>query len=187
MSGRKILLQRGDSRAGAEREPRPDRPAGPPRAGERDGHGRDGRDGRDGRPDGRGERDRAPRRPPDEPLKVVVRHLPPLLSETEFAAAVAEWTPDEAVEYKYYVAGKIPKNRAKPPVDSRAYIKFRTLDQVVTFNKAFGGHALADSKGTHAPGHADAGNRRQTVVELAPYGKVPKQRRRADPRENTID
>ncbi|KAI4517998.1 hypothetical protein K525DRAFT_176752, partial [Schizophyllum commune Loenen D] len=65
----------------------------------------------------------------------------------------------------------------KENVPSRAYIVFKTDDQVATFGKEYDGHLFRDK----------AGNEFQAVVEFAPYQKVPSEKKKVDVRAGTIE
>lgn len=75
--------------------------------------------------------------------KVVVRNLPPALSEASLREAV-----DKAAAGSYdwlaYFPGKIG---AKRTVLSRAYIRFISIEAVVEFKTKFDGHVFISSKG----------------------------------------
>lgn len=94
-------------------------------------------------------------------LKVVVRGLPPNLPESVFKDTTKEWINETTVDWYYYVTGKLYERCVpwlfkvlmlsgnKPNVRSRAYAKFKSLDALVTFHKAFNCHIFTDSKGDY--------------------------------------
>ncbi|KAJ3056628.1 hypothetical protein HK097_005552 [Rhizophlyctis rosea] len=107
--------------------------------------------------------------------KAVVRRLPPNLPEEVFKSSIDNWLP--GTDWYDFVPGKLAKSKAKEHVFSRAYLHFKTFENLIEFAKAYGGHLFVDSRG----------NEHRAVVEFAPYQRVPKKRRKADPRLNTID
>ncbi|PWN28341.1 hypothetical protein BDZ90DRAFT_231327 [Jaminaea rosea] len=101
----------------------------------------------------------------------------------------------EKLVWRRYVQGKFktPPNAASsssqsslPHVHSRAYLRFRSLTDLLDFHRNFDGHVFRDSKGRESV----------ALVEWAPYQKVPplasvaggqtQVRRRPDKREGTI-
>ncbi|KAL1660096.1 Smg-4/UPF3 family-domain-containing protein [Schizophyllum commune] len=110
-------------------------------------------------------------------LKIVVRRLPPNLPEAIFWESVQAWVSEETVSWRTYWPGKIRSRPDKENVPSRAYIVFKTDDQVATFGKEYDGHLFRDK----------AGNEFQAVVEFAPYQKVPSEKKKVDVRAGTIE
>ncbi len=100
---------------------------------------------------------------PTERLKTVVRRLPPNLPEEIFWQSVQTWVTDETVIWKTYFPGKFRKRCAlllaaykqfltlnslnKENIPSRAYIAFKTEDQVAEFGQGFDGHVFKDKAG----------------------------------------
>jgi len=104
-------------------------------------------------------------------LKVVVRRLPPNLPEPIFWNSVAQWVSSESITWKSFHPGKprsrfdllihysaastyesiIPRLRnrrpEKPNVSSRAYIVFKTIEQVSRFSREYDGHIFRDKQG----------------------------------------
>ncbi|KAK0219750.1 Smg-4/UPF3 family-domain-containing protein [Armillaria nabsnona] len=114
---------------------------------------------------------------PTERLKTVVRRLPPNLPEEIFWQSVQTWVTDETVIWKTYFPGKFRKRLNKENIPSRAYIAFKTEDQVAEFGQGFDGHVFKDKAGTES----------QAVVEFAPYQKVPTEKKKPDARVGTIE
>lgn len=111
-------------------------------------------------------------------LKCVVRKLPARLPKEVFLAAAAAWVNDETIEWMSYVEGKVPKNTAgKPVVQSRAYLLFKSHEQLVAFHREFHGHAFVDRR---------QGKENRAVVEYAPNQRVPRPDRH-DAKQSTID
>ncbi|KAK9368039.1 Smg-4/UPF3 family-domain-containing protein [Lipomyces kononenkoae] len=109
--------------------------------------------------------------------KFVIRRLPPLYTEEEFKAVTAEYLNPSTVEWSYYVQGKMHKSKSTPTTYSRAYAKFKDVESLIAFNKAFGGKAVKDTKG----------NESAMQIEFAPYEKIPKAKVKTDARQGTID
>jgi len=107
---------------------------------------------------------------PGERLKIVVRRLPSNLPEDIFWQSVSNWVSTDSVSWKAYYPGK-PKKRYAPMVKregkliyyirmnkenipSRAYIAFKTQEQVAIFGREYDGHKFIDKAGgvpTRAP------------------------------------
>ena len=109
-------------------------------------------------------------------LKVVVRCLPPTLSEENFKKQVDEKYEDEYAWLRYW-KGKVAGKKGQQ-VLSRCYIQFKKPETILQFRKDFQGHAYINDKGV----------RFQAMVQAAPYQKCPKpkNKRRRDPKQNTI-
>ncbi|KAJ7784277.1 Smg-4/UPF3 family-domain-containing protein [Mycena metata] len=115
--------------------------------------------------------------PTTERLKTVVRRLPPNLPEDIFWQSVQSWVSDETVSWKIYYPGKLRKRLNKENVSSRAYIAFKTEEQLAQFSRDYDGHLFRDK----------AGNESYAVVEYAPYQKVPPEKKKTDARSGTIE
>jgi len=107
------------------------------------------------------------------PCKVVVRRLPPTMSEAQFLEQVA---PVPEHDYFRYVVADWSLG-----LDAfcRAYINFARHDDIYIFQERFDGYVFVDSKG----GEFEA------VVEFAPHQKVCSGGggRRKDPKLATLD
>ncbi|TFY63737.1 hypothetical protein EVG20_g6199, partial [Dentipellis fragilis] len=112
-----------------------------------------------------------------ERLKTIVRRLPANLPEDIFWQSVQKWVTDDAVTWKVFYPGKLRKKLNKENVHSRAYIAFRTEEQLADFSRGYDGHIFRDK----------AGNESQAIVEFAPYQKVPLEKKKVDNRNATID
>lgn len=66
---------------------------------------------------------------------------------------------------------------AKESRPALAFIHFRSIPDMLNFYKHFDGHLFVDSRGKES----------RASVELAPYQKIPKKRRKQDYRDNTIE
>ncbi|GMI74375.1 hypothetical protein like AT1G33980 [Hibiscus trionum] len=104
--------------------------------------------------------------------KVVLRHLPPSISETMLIQQV-----DSAFAARYnwfsFRPGKISQ---KHQSCSRLYIDFKSLEDVLEFAEFFNGHVFVNEKGTQF----------KTIVEYAPSQRVPKHCSKNNGREGTI-
>ncbi|XP_038683840.1 regulator of nonsense transcripts UPF3-like isoform X1 [Tripterygium wilfordii] len=104
--------------------------------------------------------------------KVVLRHLPPAISEAMLMGQV-----DSAFAGRYNWVSFCPgKNSQKHQTYSRAYIDFKRPEDVFDFAEFFNGHVFVNEKGTQF----------KTIVEYAPSQRVPKQWLKKDGREGTI-
>ncbi|KAI9008600.1 Smg-4/UPF3 family-domain-containing protein [Hyaloraphidium curvatum] len=109
------------------------------------------------------------------PTKVVVRRLPPALPEDVLRTSLEKWLP--ATDWWLFVPGKLSKTKAKESQFARAYMHFRSPDAVVEFSRAYDGHAFVDSRG----------NEYRAVVELAPSQRMPKPKKKRDPKQGSIE
>ncbi|KAG8650319.1 regulator of nonsense transcripts UPF3 isoform X3 [Manihot esculenta] len=107
-----------------------------------------------------------------EKTKVVVRHLPPTISQVTFMEQI-----DVAFAGRYnWVWFRPGKNSQKHQSHSRAYIDFKRPEDVIEFAEFFNGHLFVSEKGTQF----------RAIVEYAPSQRVPKQWFKKDGREGTI-
>jgi len=123
------------------------------------------------------------RRPPrgeDRPkTKLVVRHLPPDLTEANFRASLTaacpyEW--EDEISWFYYVQGQT--SDFATVALSRAYISFQTLPALFDFSDAVNGRVFPDSKGKEFV----------ALVEYAASQKLPKSSKpRHNPKDGTIE
>jgi len=107
-------------------------------------------------------------------LKVVVRGLPAQLTEQTFQSSIEKF--HDLVDFYYYVPGRISE---KKNVNSRAYLNFKTADDLQEFGRIFDGHTFVTSKGKE----------QKAKVEFAPFQKTPNKvkKRGPDAREGTIE
>ena len=115
--------------------------------------------------------------PIKDKVKAVIRRLPPNLPEDVFWQSVQQWVTDDAVLWKAFYPGKVRKAYNKLSTPSRAYVAFKTGEQLLAFSQAYDGHTFRDKAGqeTHA------------VVEFAPCQKVPNEKKKIDTRIGTIE
>ncbi|XP_076250760.1 UPF3 regulator of nonsense mediated mRNA decay [Rhynchophorus ferrugineus] len=110
----------------------------------------------------------------EKPLtKVVIRRLPPTMTQEEFLNQVS---PVPEYNYIYYVKGDMSLGEHS---FARAYINFICPEDVYSFKERFDNYVFVDNKG-----HEYA-----AVVEFAPFQKIPKKRgkNRMDPKCATIE
>ncbi|XP_050716681.1 regulator of nonsense transcripts 3B-like [Eriocheir sinensis] len=108
------------------------------------------------------------------PTKVVVRRLPPTMTEEEFLEAV---TP--LPEHDYF--SFCPSDGSLGSINSftRVYINFKSQGDIFIFRDKFDGYVFVDKKGNEYP----------AMVEFAPFQKVPRKggSKKKDARCGTID
>ncbi|KAH8422361.1 putative nonsense-mediated mRNA decay protein Upf3 [Aspergillus melleus] len=130
----------------------------------------------------------APKKPPKPAaprLKLLVRRLPPGLTQAEFESAVGpEWKPGAGkVDWFQYKAGKVSKDPAKPSRPSRAYIHLNSSDHIIPLSNKVRQTSFVDARSTSN----DPVLIGPPSVEYAPYAKIPGNRVRKDARQGTID
>eukprot|EP00976_Prorocentrum_cordatum_P052291 1055290-Prorocentrum_minimum.AAC.1 len=109
----------------------------------------------------------------DPRTKLVIRKLPPNLSQEAFQDTIGE-TFLAPPTWFAYTQGKVGHKRT---VHSRAYINLKTPEDVLEFCEQFQNHLFVNERGHQFRAH----------IEFAPSQKVPKARQRRDPREGTIE
>lgn len=101
--------------------------------------------------------------------KIIIRRLPPTMSGETFLEQVS---PIPEYDYFYY---------AKPDPTllgySRAYINFVNVDDLYLFRDKFDGYIFLDDKGVEYV----------SIVEFAPFQRIPKKKKKKDPKCNTIE
>ncbi|PSS19024.1 Regulator of nonsense transcripts like [Actinidia chinensis var. chinensis] len=109
---------------------------------------------------------------PLDRAKVVVRHLPPTISQSAFIEQI-----DGRFTGRYnWVSFRPGKTSQKRQSYARAYIDFKKPEDVIEFAEFFDGHVFVNEKGTQF----------KTIVEYAPSQRVPRQWSKKDGREGTI-
>ncbi|KAL5982899.1 hypothetical protein ACLOJK_016978 [Asimina triloba] len=131
---------------------------------------------------------------PFDRTKVVVRHLPPALPLSALMEQIDGRFSDR---YKWFCF-RPGKNSQKNQRYSRAYIDFKSPEDVVEFAEFFDGHVFVNEKGNHATTflfttwdmmlglHIFSGTQFKTIVEYAPSQRVPKSWSKKDGREGAI-
>ncbi|XP_038050627.1 regulator of nonsense transcripts 3A-like isoform X2 [Patiria miniata] len=104
--------------------------------------------------------------------KVVIRCLPPTLTEADFLEQISP-LPDN--NYLSFVQAD---RSLEISAFCRAYINVINQEDILPFRDQWDGYPFTDTKGTEYP----------AVVEFAPYQKIPKKQcRKVDPRCGTIE
>ncbi|KAL8933488.1 MAG: hypothetical protein Q9211_005758, partial [Gyalolechia sp. 1 TL-2023] len=118
-------------------------------------------------------------------LKILIRRLPPGLTEEEFQIALGdEWRVGGGrVDWASYKPGKVSKDPNKPSKPSRAYLNLMKQEYISLLSDTVRNTKFDDSKNSAK----DSVLRGPPSVEFAPYGKVPRTRVRKDARQGTID
>ncbi|KAL2853996.1 Smg-4/UPF3 family-domain-containing protein [Aspergillus pseudodeflectus] len=118
-------------------------------------------------------------------LKLLVRRLPPGLTQEEFETALgAEWKLGAGkVSWYQYKPGKVSKDPAKPSRPSRAYINVSSSDHISPLSDKVRGTSFIDARNTAN----DPILLGPPTLEFAPYAKIPGSRVRKDARQGTID
>ncbi|XWS11959.1 hypothetical protein CRYUN_Cryun37aG0049700 [Craigia yunnanensis] len=110
-----------------------------------------------------------------EPLrrtKVVIRHLPPSVTQSFFFSQIDDRFSDSYNWFSFRIGKSSHKNQRY----SRAYINFKRPDDVCKFAEFFDGHIFVNEKGTQF----------KAIVEYAPSQRGPKPGTKKDGREGTI-
>ncbi|XP_025422996.1 regulator of nonsense transcripts 3B [Sipha flava] len=97
--------------------------------------------------------------------KVIVRRLPPTMTEERF---LNEVSPLPEFNYMYFIPGD---SHAVPFHHSRVYINFLKEEDLYMFTDKFDGYVFVDDTGDEYP----------AIVELAPYQRIPKKKIDKDP------
>jgi len=111
----------------------------------------------------------------NDSTKVVVRLLPPEITEAELTATIDQYLSN--VTWKSFIAGKRVKDGPRPSKNARCYLQFSTGDQAEHFMKEYHGHPFVD----------DRGEKFLAVACYAPYQKIPRSKMQTDQRENSIE
>ncbi|XP_024008581.1 regulator of nonsense transcripts UPF3 [Eutrema salsugineum] len=109
---------------------------------------------------------------PSPKRKVVVRHLPPSLSQSDLLSQIEPRFGDRY----YWFSFRPGKSSYKNQKFSRAYVGFKAPEDVYEFAAFFNGHVFVNEKGAQF----------KAVVEYAPSQRVPKPCDKKDPREGSI-
>ncbi|KAJ0235571.1 Regulator of nonsense transcripts UPF3 [Hirschfeldia incana] len=109
---------------------------------------------------------------PSAKRKVVVRHLPPSLSQSDLLSQI-----DPRFGDRYnWVSFRPGKSSYKTQKYARAYFGFKAPEDVYDFAAFFNGHVFVNEKGAQF----------KAIVEYAPSQRVPKPCDKKDPREGSI-
>ncbi|KAJ5811275.1 hypothetical protein N7474_007576 [Penicillium riverlandense] len=124
-------------------------------------------------------------KPPTPRLKLVIRRLPPGLTQSELESALGEeWTVGGGkVDWLQYKPGKVSKDPAKPSRPARAYVHVVSSECITPFSDTVRQTSFQDARQTsHDPVLLGP-----PTLEFAPYAKTPGSRVRKDARQGTID
>ncbi|ERF74376.1 hypothetical protein EPUS_02063 [Endocarpon pusillum Z07020] len=118
-------------------------------------------------------------------LRLIVRRLPPGLTQAEFEVILGEeWRVGAGrVDWFAYKDGKISKDSAKPSRPARAYLRMKDQAMLDTLSAVVKQCVFQDAKNTSK----DPCLLGPPSLEFAPYGRVPGSRVRKDGRQGTID
>ncbi|KAL0716276.1 hypothetical protein Bca4012_065598 [Brassica carinata] len=109
---------------------------------------------------------------PSAKRKVVVRHLPPSLSQSDLLSQIDSRFGDSYSWFSF----RPGKSNYKTQKHSRAYFGFKSPEDVYEFAAFFNGHVFVNEKGAQF----------KAIVEYAPSQRVPKPCDKKDPREGSI-
>ncbi|KAJ9656103.1 hypothetical protein H2198_005159 [Neophaeococcomyces mojaviensis] len=124
-------------------------------------------------------------RTPAPKLRLIIRRLPPGLTETEFWDSLgAEWRVGQGkVDKATYKPGKISKDLAKPSKPSRAYLTVKDSAYLDPLSQQVRSVSFQDAKNSLR----DPCLIGPPSLEFAPYSRTPGGRVRHDGRQGTID
>ncbi|CAB3256542.1 unnamed protein product [Arctia plantaginis] len=103
--------------------------------------------------------------------KIILRRLPPTMTEQAFLEQVSP-IPDH--DHFYFAK---PDPSLGNNLYSRAYINFVNVDDIYLFRDKFDGYVFLDEKGVEFVG----------IVEYAPFQRIPKKKKKKDPKCGTIE
>ncbi|KAF9275216.1 hypothetical protein BGZ68_010940 [Mortierella alpina] len=110
--------------------------------------------------------------------KIVVRRLPANLPEHVFLDTIKTLVPEQSIDRPTtWVSGKVSKNPVKGNTFARAYIYFKSEKLAADFKRAYHGHLFLDRNG----------NEGRAYVEFAPFQKIPREQRKPDAKQGTIE
>ncbi|CAK1540088.1 unnamed protein product [Leptosia nina] len=109
---------------------------------------------------------------PHRPLtKIILRRLPSSMTEEAFLEQVSP-----IPEHDYFYFAK-PDSSLGNNLYSRAYINFVNVDDIYLFRDKFDGYVFLDEKGVEHVG----------IVEYAPFQRIPKKKKKKDPKCGTLE
>ncbi|CAI7622160.1 unnamed protein product [Penicillium palitans] len=124
-------------------------------------------------------------KPPAPRLKLLIRRLPPGLTQAELESALGgQWKAGAGnVDWLQYKPGKVSKDPNKPSRPSRAYIHVVSTECASSLSDVVRQASFQDARNTlHDPILLGP-----PTLEFAPYAKTPGSRSRKDARQGTID
>ncbi|PNY28452.1 Regulator of nonsense transcripts UPF3 [Tolypocladium capitatum] len=119
----------------------------------------------------------------DEGVKLIIRRLPPGMTEAEFVLILgSNWEVNKGkVDWLSYCPGKVSKD--KPSRPSRAYLHLLRKDDIMSVSQVVHSATWEDAKSTFTSPSLSG----PPVLEFSTYKKIPGSKRRTDPRQGTID
>ncbi|KAL7950948.1 Smg-4/UPF3 family domain-containing protein [Trichoderma barbatum] len=124
-------------------------------------------------------------RTPHEGDKVIIRRLPPGMTEAECLSILGpEWAVgDGKVDWFSYAPGKVSNELSKPSRPARAYLHLMRKDDIMPLSDVVRNATWEDAKATfNSPSLIGPPS-----LELSIYKKVPGAKKRVDARQGTID
>ncbi|KAH6999849.1 Smg-4/UPF3 family-domain-containing protein [Ilyonectria destructans] len=124
-------------------------------------------------------------KPHNEGEKLVIRRLPPGMTQTEFVSILgSEWDVGKGrVDWFSYAPGKISNDPSKPSRPGRAYLHVVRKDDIMSLSDSVRTSTWEDAKATfNNPSLIGP-----PAVEFAIYKKIPSNKKRTDARQGTID
>ncbi|KAJ5313199.1 uncharacterized protein N7443_000083 [Penicillium atrosanguineum] len=124
-------------------------------------------------------------KPPTPRLKLLIRRLPPGLTQAELETTLGQdWKVGGGkVDWLQYKPGKVSKDPAKPSRPSRAYIHVTSNEHIALLSDLVRQTSFQDARNTtHDPVLLGPPS-----LEFSPYAKTPGSRVRKDARQGTID
>ncbi|KAL9110700.1 MAG: hypothetical protein Q9187_008018, partial [Circinaria calcarea] len=118
-------------------------------------------------------------------LKVVIRRLPPGLTQAEFEEALGEeWkVGGDRVDWAVYKIGKLSTDPVKPTRPARAYLHLTKQEYLGVLSEKVRETNFVVAKASVG----DVVLLGPPIVEFAPYGRIPSNKVRKDARQGTID
>ncbi|KAF5695754.1 hypothetical protein FDENT_60 [Fusarium denticulatum] len=121
----------------------------------------------------------------NEGEKLVIRRLPPGMTETEFVSILgSEWELGKGkIDWFSFVEGKISTDPSKPSRPGRAHVHVMKKDDILPLSNAVRTAVWEDAKASfNSPSLIGPPS-----VEFSIYKKVPSNKKRTDARQGTID
>ncbi|KAL6860997.1 Smg-4/UPF3 family domain-containing protein [Trichoderma novae-zelandiae] len=124
-------------------------------------------------------------RAPQEGEKVIIRRLPPGLTEAECLSILgSEWAVGNGkVDWFSYARGKVSNELSKPSRPARAYIHLMRKEYIMPLSDVVRNATWEDAKSTFTSPSLIG----PPILEIAIYKKVPGAKKRVDARQGSID
>ncbi|ODA80991.1 hypothetical protein RJ55_03951 [Drechmeria coniospora] len=117
--------------------------------------------------------------------KLIVRRLPPGMTEAEFVSILGvDWQLSKGkVDWFSYCPGKVSSDPSKPSRPSRAYLHLIQKDDILALSQVVRTATWEDANSTfNNPSLIGP-----PTLEFSPYKKIPGSKKRVDARQGTID